>query len=358
MLPHTRNQHNRIRFCDGKPTRRRNAVGAFLLGLMLCLQSVGVAGGLSAVINRIDANDLPLVRCYVSVTSDTGESVVGLTKDQFVIREGDMDVAPLECRAIARSEKCTAVALAVDHSGSMYGKPARAARAAAAAFAERLSNKDLLAVLPFADMVEAGDFTTDHAAALQPLQAVVSRGKTALYDAMLQAVQQIDAVDSDRKAVVILSDGEDTASSATPEDCITAARDAGVMLYTISLGRQVNEGIQRRLAEQTGGRHFTTDHPEDLTSIYRRIASQLTTEYAVIFATPRPEALGFHRVDVTVTDRGESDRVKADYLIIGQHAELSAGMDPAILLYAGIVGGILVNAVLVVLLLRRRGIMP
>jgi len=362
MLPGTRNQHNGIRFCDGKAIRRYGAVGLFLLGLVFCLQAAGIAGGLSAVINRIDTDDLPRVRCYVSVTADTGESVLGLTKDRFTIREGESDVPLLECRSIARGEERTAVVLAVDHSGSMYGKPARAARAATSVFTERLTNQDLLAVLPFADTVEPGELLTDRATALRPLQTVVSGGKTALYDAVLQGIQLLEDADSDRKAVVALSDGEDTASTATPEECITAARDSGVIIYTISLGRRVNEDIQQRLAEQTGGRHFTTDAPEDLTAIYRRIASQLTTEYAVTFTTPRPEALGFHHVELTVADRGAYDSVKADYLIIGQETELSAGMDTDMMLCLGIAGGILINAVLALLVLRRRrrpwGMMP
>ncbi|MBI3912350.1 MAG: FHA domain-containing protein, partial [Armatimonadetes bacterium] len=104
-----------------------------------------------------------------------------------------------------------------------------------------------------------------------------------------------------RRAVLALTDGNDTASHTTPDEIIRHARASGVSLYLIGLGTDVNRPLLTYLAGQTGGECYFAPTGADLETLYRRMAARFRTEYRVTFRSPRPERDGRRReVQVTV----------------------------------------------------------
>src|SRR4029077_1414622 len=111
---------------------------------------------------------------------------------------------------------------------------------AAAGFVDALRDGDRAAVFAFNSYVRPLQaFTTDHALVRQAIQSTTAAGGTALYNAVYVALRAFQKAAEDgrvrRRAIVVLTDGEDTASIMTFDDLLAEAKSAGVTIYTIGL---------------------------------------------------------------------------------------------------------------------------
>ena len=157
-------------------------------------------------------------------------------------------------QTVVDSQVSLSVVLAVDASGSMAGEPLTAAQTAAAEFVNGLSPQDSVAVLAFSDSVTvAQEPTADKASAISALQGLTAVGNTALFEATSRATAKALESSTPRRVIILLSDGVDYGgkSSVTRDDSITQARVAGVPLYTIGLGADIDRAYLSELAQAT-----------------------------------------------------------------------------------------------------------
>jgi VWFA-related protein len=142
-------------------------------------------------------------------------------------------------------------------------------------------------------VAELSDDPEKLATAIRDLRA---GGGTSLYDAILTASRDKLGVDQPRhkfrRAMIILSDGEDNQSDATRDQALEMAQKADVVIYTIStnITRIETEGdkVLRYLAEETGGQAFFPFKVEDLSQSFENIANELRHQYNIFY---RPEPL-------------------------------------------------------------------
>jgi Ca-activated chloride channel family protein len=170
----------------------------------------------------------------------------------------------------------------------------------------------------------------------QAIAATTAGGGTALHNAIYVALREFDRVRGDdgtvrRRAIVVLSDGEDTASLLSFDELLAEARRAGVTIYTIGLHAepasiydaqrarryfsQADFGL-RRLAQETGATaHFPTC-ADDLSEAYAAIGRELAHQYAIGYVSRNPMKNGaFRRVLVRVADRPDvRPRTRAGYV--------------------------------------------
>lgn len=304
--------------------RRWQKQGILCLGVLVLAQVLTSSGtssarspALQASINRIDVTEFPTVKCNATVTDASGDSVVGLVATDFQVSEDDRPVKPFNVTSTIPGDERVAVVLVVDRSGSMRGAPIQAARTAAADFMARLSDKDALAVITFSSTVgPSTELTSNRRLALQVLKNARARGETALFDALQQAIDTVAASGADRKSVVLLTDGQDNASSSTQSKCEAAASKHGISIYCIGLGRSVNAVALRRMAEGSGGSFFATRSPEDLGEIYRKIASQIQNQYVVTYRSAVPsDNRTWRTVRVVVRHKGNQAESGRQYLV-------------------------------------------
>ena len=172
--------------------------------------------------------------------------------------------------------------LLIDASTSMKGAAIEGATRAARAFAERRKPNQKLLVASYNDTTEVLlPFTTDakridEALAVPPTIAYWTR----MYDAIEAVVSRIREENVQYSAVVLLSDGQELGSRSTLEAATSAARNAGVRIFTVALmSRFFDSTTLRSLAERTGGEYFEASSPNALVGIYRRLGTQLANEY-------------------------------------------------------------------------------
>ncbi len=207
------------------------------------------------------------------------------------------------------------IGLAIDTSASMQPRMAEAQRAASAFFAEVMRAGDKGFVVSFdlrPQMVQnwspnLGDLT----AGLAKLRADES---TALYDAIAFSLYAFVGVRG-RRALIVVTDGRDTASKLSFEQTLEYARRAGVPVYGIGIGIAPTAVDVRysfgKLCGETGGSAYYIGGASDLKRIYDEIQSELRSQYMLSFYPPGDAAAKWH--EVTVQVRGASAKTIRGY---------------------------------------------
>ena len=207
------------------------------------------------------------------------------------------------------------VILTIDTSESMQEILEDAREAGERFFSNALSTDDEAFVVDFNNLPRlARQTTSDPDQLKQSLAGLEARGDTALYDAIVFALQQFER-SSGRRALVVVTDGEDSASFYQPAECVRQARLHGVPVYLIVLGSPPDPSrdpsLLRNLmiAERSGGEVYYISDLDDLSKIYDQIVSELRRQYFLAFNaghTLTPEELD--QIEIEVVPKGVSVR--------------------------------------------------
>jgi Ca-activated chloride channel family protein len=136
------------------------------------------------------------------------------------------------------------------------------------------------------------------------LEELVSHGATSLHDAVVTSLYYFRGVRG-RRAMVLLSDGDDTTSAMPFRDALEYARRSGVTIYTIGLDvGMLEKGVRGKLTDlskETGGRTFFISQAAELISVYKEIEEELRSQYLVAYSSDQPGQEGvFRQVEVKV----------------------------------------------------------
>jgi len=212
--------------------------------------------------------------------------VTHLNASDFIVLDHGQPVA---LESFARRVVSLRVALVVDVSESMTETLAPV-RAATLRFVEQLASGDEVAVFAFnSQLRELVPATVDHERAKASLRGLSAGGGTAVYDAVIGVV---DATSSPhhRNVVVLFSDGRDERSSATLDETIAHAEQAGALVYGLgahgpALDRDARRALEQ-LADRTGGESFIIGKTKDLDGVFDRILTDLRAQYSLSYLVP------------------------------------------------------------------------
>lgn len=224
------------------------------------------------------------VTAVVTVLDATGRPVTGLPPGAFELRLDGTPLALDEVRFAADPNTGLAVTVAIDVSGSMAGPRLDSAKRAAAAFLDSLGLADQVALIAFNQQVAYfADFTADRAAVKALIDRLGAAGNTALFRATIAAVEKAATASLPRKAVVLITDGEnfEPGGTVTREQTLAVAAAAGVPVYAIGLGRDVDQPFLDELARVTRGASRFAPGPADLDRLFREISESLRGQYVL-----------------------------------------------------------------------------
>jgi Ca-activated chloride channel homolog len=260
------------------------------------------------------------VEIPVTVTDSNNRLITGLTKDDFEVFE-DGDEEPVT----QFSDKRTPVSVGVllDISDSMRGQPIVDARAALDRFMAEL--------LDAGDEAFAGAF--NHLPRiLVPWTAPPSRlagrlanerptGGTAIYDAIVASISMLQRHNRSRAALIVISDGADTASDRSLVQTREALRRIDAFVYAIAIdsateqrvSTRVNAEALRELTGPSGGYTEVVRSYEDLGPATQRIAEELNSQYTLGFATKKPQDGSWRTIRVRVKNHDYLARARRGY---------------------------------------------
>jgi VWFA-related protein len=201
-----------------------------------------------------------LVVLHVNVFDNRSDAVPDLQKSAFRVFEDDR---PQEITFFNSGDVPVAVGLVIDNSGSMITRRGMVV-AGTTTFAESSHPEDELFTVVFNENVRYGlpndvPFTTSRQQVRATLNRFTPSGKTALYDAVVSALDHLEQASLQKRVLVVLSDGGDNASHHTKEQMFQAAAASDAIIYTITQrygsvpDRDIDPGTMRRLSEITGG---------------------------------------------------------------------------------------------------------
>jgi hypothetical protein len=162
------------------------------------------------------------------------------------------------------------------------------------------------------------------------VNALEAEGSTRFYDAVDRALTLLEG-ESGRRAVLALTDGEDTASDRDPASVVDKARRLGLPIYTLGLGseREIRGQELRRLADSTRGQYYPARRAEQLRAIYEQIAERIGSSYVLTYQTDRTLPDGTLR-PIRISYRGGRTSGEAAVFIPGMVAP-AAGWSPLFL---------------------------
>ena len=257
-----------------------------------------------------------LVKVTVTVRDAEGRLVGDLTRDDFEILE---DGRPQRITQFDRGRVPVSLGVILDVSQSMLGQRMDDARAALRRFLVDLlepNDEVFLMVFNHDPKLEA-PWTRGPSRLRGRLDRVRPYGATAIYDALMMALPLFAVRAHDRAAVVLISDGSDTASDVTREDVRWQIRLSDAFVYAVGIDaperRPINDRVNARLlrditAESGGYAEVISDSPE-LAPATGRIAEELNHQYTLAYAPARPPDGRYRRIRVRV--RGEEHQVRA-----------------------------------------------
>lgn len=253
-------------------------------------------------------SDVILVLLDVSVKDGQGRFVPGLTAESFtVLEEGHAQ----KITFFDPYDRPVTVGVLLDESRSMTPKRQDAVTAARAMIEE--SNRlDEIFVLHFNERVSHGlpagvPFSSDPRELSAALSREVDGGKTALYDVLWEGMEHLRLGRRDKKALVLISDGGDTASRHSRKETIEMVERSPATLYAIGLYEEGDPdrdpGFLRRISRTSGGEVFLPSGTEELLSVCRRIAREIRTRYTIGYIPGSHERTApFRRIQVRAHD--------------------------------------------------------
>lgn len=242
---------------------------------------------------RVDTN---LVLIPVSVNDPRGRPVAGMEAENFRITDNK---DPQSISAFSMEDEPVALGLVFDTSDSM--KPNLAgARRAAALFVATANPGDQFLLVEFDSKPRMTvPLTEDLAHIKYELTFTQSRGSTAMIDAVYMAMHEIKKSDRQRKALILVSDGDDNNSRYTSAELRTVLQESEVLVYSVGMfgGDAANPGLMRGIAEETGGRMFVAN--SGLPNIASTISLDLRNRYVIGYVPTNAARNGlYHKVDL------------------------------------------------------------
>jgi Ca-activated chloride channel family protein len=242
--------------------------------------------------------DIDLVLVNASVTNAKNEVVGDLKPENFQIFE---DKVEQEIRYFSTETAPISLGIIFDVSHSMQRK-IELARQAAVTFLENGSTQDEYFLVEFNSRARVSqDFTNDIARLRNHLIYVPPQGSTAMYDALYLGITKVKKEGQNtKKALLLITDGEDNHSRYTRGNIHEVLRESDVQIYSIDMGRALIE----ELSDITGGHSYRTG-ADGLQKVCETIASELKNQYVLGYVPTNKAKTGdYRKVKVKVNPPG------------------------------------------------------
>jgi VWFA-related protein len=294
-----------------------------LLTLALAAWVVGYPAARQEIIkgDRVLKSGVDVVMVTATVLDPEGRLVPTLPREAFEIYEdGDLQTIT----QFTRDRVPVGLGVLLDISDSMFGQRFVDARSAVERFLfDLLTPSDEFFVLAFNHYPHIITRWTSSADEVRrALAELKPSGGTAIYDAVRDALPMIARRSRQRAALVVISDGADTASDATVADVRTSLLRSDAFVYAIAIdppkpkaiNTRVNPAALGEITGQSGGHTEVVRDAEALTAATARIAEELNNQYVLGYSSPRATDGKYHSIRVRVTQASYRVRARNGYV--------------------------------------------
>lgn len=282
----------------------------------MVLPGFAQTGGQEATVFRADTR---LVVVHATVTDKNGNLVTGLPRSAFSIYENDVKQ---DLKVFRREDIPVSFGLIVDDSASMREKREKVASAALDLVRES-NPEDEVFIINFNDQTSLEqEYTSNIKQLEQALKRIDPRGGTAMRDALRMGVEHLrHGAKKDKRALLVITDGEDNSSLETLEHLVRSAQQNDVLIYAVGLlGEDDPHETQRAtheldtITQATGGRAWYPKSIAEIDGIAKEIAHDIRNQYTLGYS-PTNQALDgtFRKIRVVVNSPDLVIRARSGY---------------------------------------------
>jgi Ca-activated chloride channel homolog len=256
-----------------------------------------------------------LVNVTVTVADRNGRFVSGLKQEDFTVLD---DGENQEIVNFSAERVPVSLGLVLDVSASMTPEKLSAARIAIKRFAfELLSPNDELFLAQFAHRTTMlQTWTRDRDTLSRALDRAETQSRTYLFDAVRSTLPVASTGENNKKALLVISDGNDTGSRTNIERLQEIIRTSEVLVYALGVegdDDDIDAKTLRKMTEDTGGRAEIVKGFKNLDKATALLASELNQQYLIAYAMPHQNDGKWHSIRVTVRQRGANVRARTGY---------------------------------------------
>jgi Ca-activated chloride channel homolog len=260
----------------------RVRISSALLLVLLVTSTIVAQDGDDVV--KIDSS---VVVLNATIADGSGNHVSGLDQRQFTLLENGVEQ---QISFFAAEETPFAAVILLDTSGSMEQR-VTLARSAAIKFLDGLRANDNAGIYHFDSKVTLVQKFSNSRDVSERLFELKADGMTALNDAVFQAAKDLGHRPEKRRAIIVLSDGMDTASGRSSDKALKAALAVNAVIYTVDMSaietsgmqRAQNRGVLKNFAEKTGGMFISTPGGVAMRDAFRKIVEELGVQYTLSY---------------------------------------------------------------------------
>jgi VWFA-related protein len=291
------------------------------LVLALAAASIGSAAQEAVRDPRLFRTGVEITSITATVLDRDGRLAVGLPRDSFEVYE---DGVRQTITQFTSERVPVGLGVLLDVSDSMFGDRIVDARAAVDEFLLKLlAPEDEFFILAFNHEPKVlTEWTSAPGPVRRALAGVRPSGATAVYDAVMDALPVIARRSRQRAAIVIISDGSDTASTATLREVRTALLRSDAFVYAIAIdspqrqaiNARVNVSGLREITDESGGHTQVVQSSSELVAAAARIAEELNSQYLLGYSPPRAADGRFHTIRVRIGSGEYRVRARSGYV--------------------------------------------
>ncbi|MGA2434614.1 MAG: VWA domain-containing protein [Bryobacteraceae bacterium] len=279
-------------------------------------------------------SDSRLVVLHATVLDKDGHLATNLPQSAFRVFENGVEQ---RVTIFKREDAPVSIGLVIDDSGSMVKKRERVA-AAALALVQASNPDDEVFILHFNEKPYLdSDFTSDVKRLQRGLDMAESHGTTALFDAMRLAIEHINRkARTDKKVLLVVSDGEDNTSAVGCDFVVKNAQQSGVLIYAVGLLSDVDDAETARakrdlddMTVSTGGQAYYLKDAASASQTAREIAHDIRSQYTLAYSPSHQELDGAYR-GIRVLAAGPNEpivRTRGGYWARATAPAKNAGLD-------------------------------
>jgi VWFA-related protein len=269
-------------------------------------------------------SDTREVLLHATVVDRKGTFVTNLPREAFKVYE---DGVEQQLKVFRREDVPVSLGLVIDNSGSMRRKRKKV-EDAAMALVKASNPQDEVFIVNFNDVAyRDADLTSDHKKLEEGLSRIDAKGGTAMRDAISLSMDYIkEKGRKAKKVLLVVTDGDDTASSDTNtlEKLLAKAQRSEVLLFAIGILNEEDRRAAKRaqramemLTKQSGGiSHFPKD-VESVEEVALQIAKEIRSQYIIAYAPTKPDDGAYRQLKVTVKGSGLTVRTRSGYYAKG-----------------------------------------
>ncbi len=259
--------------------------------------------------------EVEVVSVPVLVFDKAGRFVGDLKKEDIqIFEDGVLQEITYLANSTGDDRIPLSITLTLDTSGSM--KPSIAfLKEAATFFTGKLEASDQALIVQFNESVKSSsDFTDDTDRMDSFINGLQVWGGTALYDAVMYSLDRLRDRPG-RKALILLSDGDDNASAAGKAQVVALAKSLEVSIYSVGIqGFDTPRGFLKSLAEDTGGVYYFPNKVNELIKVFEAISKDLKNSYLVAYSPQRAADNTYRKIEVRVARPEVTVRVRPGYM--------------------------------------------